>query len=116
MPLPVLVGPFPLTPAGININQLPRMSGAYCLGSIGSDGKFNAVYVGHADEDLAARLRQHIGSPNYDVFLYALTSSPHDAFLMECQLYHRFAPRDNTIHPTRPPNESWTCPTCGRGT
>jgi len=113
MPLPVLAGPFPLTPAGISINQLPRMSGAYCLGSIGIDGKFNAAYVGRADGDLAAHLRQYIGSANYDVFLYALAQSPQHAFLIECHLYHGFAPRDNTAHPLRPSGTDWICPHCG---
>jgi len=113
MALPALAGPFPLTPAGINLHQMPRMSGAYCLGSIGSDGKFKAAYVGRADDDLSRHLGQYVGSPNYDVFLYALAQSPHQAFLIECQLYHGFAPRDNTTHPVRPLNTNWICPDCG---
>ncbi len=114
MPRLVLAGPFPLTPAGIGINQMPRMCAAYCLGSMSIDGKFITGHVGRAENDLAAQLRQHVGSSNYDAFLYALAPSLNEAFAIECQLYHDFAPRDNTTHPLRPPNTTWKCPVCGQ--
>lgn len=114
MATPILAGPFPLTPAGININQMPRTPGTYCLGTIGLDGKFSAAYVGRADTDLAAQLREYIGSAQYSVFFYALATSPQNAFAMECQLYHRFKPLNNNAHPARLPDMSWTCPDCGR--
>ena len=111
---PSLVGPFPLTPTGINLNQAPGSPAAYCLGTIGGDGRFVAGYVGRVDDGLAARLQTYIGSKQYDVFMYALAASPQRAFAMECQIYHGFTPRDNTLHPARPAKTEWTCPTCGK--
>lgn len=114
MAVPALMGPFPLTPAGININQMPRSPAAFCLGTIGPDGRFAAGYVGRLDGALAARLQEYIGSPHYDVFMYALAASPERAFAIECEIYHGFKPRDNGAHPARPPDADWTCPVCGR--
>ena len=114
MTVPALMGPFPLTPAGININQMPRSPAAYCLGTIGLDGRFAAGYVGRVDDGLAARLQTHIGSSRYDVFMYALAPSPERAFAIECEIYHAFRPRDNGTHPTRAGETIWTCPACGK--
>lgn len=114
MAMPSLVGPFPLTPTGINLNPAPGSAAAYCLGTIGSDGRFVAGYVGRVDDGLAAHLRTYLGSRRYDVFMYALAGSPQRAFAMECQIYHGFSPRDNAMHPTRPANADWVCPSCGR--
>lgn len=114
MAVPALMGPFPLTPAAININQMPRSPAAYCLGTIGHDGRFAAGYVGRVDDGLAARLQAHIGSAQYDVFMYALALSPQQAFIIECEIYHSFRPRDNSTHPTRLAATEWFCPACGR--
>ena len=114
MAMPSLVGPFPLTPTGINLNQAPRSAAAFCLGTIGVDGRFVAGYVGRVDDGLATHLRSYIGSKQYDVFMYALASSPQLAFAMECQIYHGFTPRDNTMHPGRPADTDWRCPACGK--
>jgi len=114
MAMPSLVGPFPLTPTGINLNQAPGTPAAYCLGTIGADGRFMAGYVGRVDDGLAAHLRSYVGSKQYDVFMYALAPSPQRAFVMECQIHHGFAPRDSTTHPVRPPDTDWACPACGK--
>jgi len=114
MATPSLVGPFPLTPTGINLNQAPGSPAAYCLGTIGGDGRFVAGYVGRVDDGLAAHLRSYIGSKQYDVFMYALAVSPQRAFAMECHIYHSFTPRDNTTHPARPATAGWVCPACGK--
>lgn len=108
------MGPFPLTPAGININQVPHSPAAYCLGTIGIDGRFAAGYVGRVDGELAARLQAHSGAARYDVFMYALAPSPQQAFMIECEIYHSFKPRDNSTHPLRPASTEWTCPACGK--
>jgi hypothetical protein len=113
--MPALVGPFPLTPAGINLDLKPPTPAAFCLGTLGADGQFMPGYVGRVDDGLAAHLQNYIGSKQYDVFMYALAPSPHEAFVLECQIYHGFKPRDNTMHPTRPHGSTgWACPTCGR--
>lgn len=114
MPVPALMGPFALTPAGINLKQMPPSPVAYCLGTIGADGRFAPGYVGRVENGLAARLQSHVGAKRYDVFMYALAASPRQAFVMECEIYHGFKPRDNDVHPAGPPGSDWTCPACGR--
>jgi hypothetical protein len=83
------------------------------LGRIAPNGKFNALYVGRSDENLAGELRRFIGQ--YGAFVYGYHSSPLDAFRAECELYHLLEPEDNPDHPQRPEGTAWACPLC-RGT
>lgn len=84
----------------------------FVMGGIrkGSDGKprFAIRYVRHVDGDLGAVLRQYIGS--YKVFRFKFFRSTHNAYDRECEIYHKFNPRDNTDHPTKPKNTKFICP------
>ncbi|MBI2861944.1 MAG: hypothetical protein HYX89_03895 [Chloroflexi bacterium] len=71
-----------------------------------------ARYVGRSDTDVRQRLLDHIGTYRYFWFEYAV--SDREAFYGECQLYHRYNPPDNGVHPAVPPGTHYLCPVCGR--
>ncbi len=102
-----LNGPFVLDRGTISL-MVARNPGVYVLTR---DGK-RANYVGRSDGDVQGRLAQHIGS-GYSHFWFAYASSPMDAFLKECWLWHQYSPTDNSIHPDRPNGSGWRCPVCG---
>jgi hypothetical protein len=104
-------GPFALTDAEIERAVSKSAPGAYTLGSLTNNNRTVLVgYAGRADVDLAARLKDHVGK--YAAFTAAYASSPLQAFLMECELFHEYKPTDNRIHPARPKNSDWKCPRC----
>lgn len=84
--------------------------GAYILSR---DGRA-AHYVGRSDEDLARRIAdsQREGT-GYRYFWFEYASSPMQAYYLECEWYHRYAPPDNTNHPAVPPETYWRCPVAG---
>lgn len=84
--------------------------GAYTLGN-GTIIGFNARYVGRSDNDLAARLNQHVGK--YMQFEYGFYPTAAAAFAKECELFHLLTPADNAIHPACPVGSNAKCPTCG---
>lgn len=106
-----LYGPHDLTSSGIENNVKGTGAGAYALGRVGNDGTFYIDYVGRSDDDLAARLQQHVPEP-YPKFKYGFLSSAKAAFDKECNLYHDFNPPNNKIHPARPRGSNWTCSRC----
>jgi hypothetical protein len=111
MSAPQLYGPYALMSANIELAITERARAAvYGLGRIAANGKFNALYVGRSDENLAAELRRFIGQ--YGAFVYGYRSSPLDAFRAECELYHLLEPEDNTGHPQRPEGTAWACALC----
>jgi hypothetical protein len=86
--------------------------GAYALGSINSSGGLAISYVGRSDDDVTARIKDHVGK--YSAFKYAFYPDRKSAFLKECELFHNFGAYslDNKVHPARPQNSGWTCPYC----
>jgi len=84
--------------------------GAYALGTALNQSILQISYVGRADSDLNARLKQHVG--RYRDFQFVYTDSAYAAFAKECWLYHTFNPGGNQIHPARPLG-ALTCPTPG---
>ena len=104
-----LKGSYPLTESDINTNVTMASAGAYALGRL-KDEAFLVSYVGRSDDDVNARLKQHVS--DYARFKYRYFPSPKAAFEKECDLYHDFEPPDNKIHPARPKNSDWTCPRC----
>lgn len=107
-----LWGPFSLTPRGIDSAVTATAPGVYALG-IGKDGDgvFEVHYVGRDDQDVKSRLRQHVADW-YPQFFYKYYFSSREAFEKECELFHKFNPRDNKVHPARNKNSGWTCPRC----
>lgn len=53
-------GPFMLTNNGVDASVTYKYPGAYALGRMGADGIFYIDYIGRSDEDVAARLKQHV--------------------------------------------------------
>jgi hypothetical protein len=104
-----LYGPYDLSTTKIDALLTSRAPGAYALGS-SWQGTFYINYVGRSDDDLAGRLKQHVG--RYAQFQCIYLGSAKAAFDKECQLYHDFTPPDNQVHPARPKNTNWGCPRC----
>jgi hypothetical protein len=106
-----LHGPHSLTAAGVSNNVKGIGPGAYALGNTNEKNVFIISYVGRSDDDLAARLQQHVSEP-YLQFKYGFLDTAAAAFDKECRLYHDFDPPDNKVHPARPKNAKWSCPVC----
>lgn len=106
-----MIGPYSLTADRIDAVVTKKQAGDYVLGPFNGDGKKVIVYyAGRSDADLPGRLKQWVGK--YKAFAYYYASSPMDAFKVECELYHDFNPRDNSVHPARPSGSNWKCPRC----
>lgn len=108
-----LRGPFPLTGSGVDKEVTKKSAGAYALGNTNDKGAFVVKYVGRSDDDVNARLKQHVPQ-SYTQFKYEYYSSAKAAFEKECNLYHDFNPPDNLIHPDRPDGTNWKCPQCNK--
>jgi len=106
-----LIGPFELTFDSITQELPPTSCGVFALGYVDAGGIFRMQRVG-SDQNLRSRLRELIGSSTR--FKFALSMSPQTAFERECELFHRFRPPGNIIHPDRPRGTSWLCPVCAR--
>jgi hypothetical protein len=108
-----LYGPFALTANGVSNNVKGVGAGAYALGNTKDDGVFYIQYVGRSDDDLAARLQDHVPE-RYQQFKYGFFKSAQEAFEKECHLYHDFNPPDNKVHPAVPKGTECACPIgCG---
>ena len=101
-------GPFHLTAQTITAAIIAKSPGTYVLGQQGDDNVFYINYAGRSDEDVATRLRQHIGTDKQFWFSYYNTAR--EAFDKECQLYHDFHPPRNLVHPARPKGAKPHCP------
>lgn len=106
-----LLGPFELAFDAIERELPPSICGVFALGYVDGSGTFRVQRVGRGD-DLRKTLRELIGSSTR--FKFAREYSPLAAFERECQLFHRFRPPGNIIHPDRPTGTNWLCPVCAR--
>lgn len=106
-----LQGPYRLTYDAIQSKVTLATPGVFALGYSGPDDIFYVNYIGRADKDLRARLRDFIGSDSG--FKFRALNSAEDAFRRECELFHAFRPPGNRIHPCRPALTTWCCPRCG---
>lgn len=104
-----LHGPYPLTTEGVSTNVRGKGPGAYALGHTDEEKIFRISYVGRSDDDLAARLQQHVPE-RYLQFKYGFYASATEAFEKECTLYHDFTPPDNLVHPAKPRDSHCSCP------
>ena len=106
-------GPFNLTNDEIDKQITTTSAGNYALGYINGDQIFSVKYVGRSDTDLNSRLKTHVGK--HPKFKYSYATSPKAAFEKECKNFHDFGGADsleNDIHPDRPANSGWKCPSC----
>ena len=108
-------GPFLLVPDKVD-EVVPAMQpGTFALGYI-SDKNFVVVYVGRADEDLNAVLKDWVFRKSDCIFFkYKLTPTAEEAFYKECICYHDFGPDELKceVHPARKEGSDWKCPRCG---
>lgn len=88
-------------------------AGAYGLGH-SKDNKFHFSYVGRSDDDINARLKDHVGE--YERFKFEYYPSAKAAFEKECELWHDWGGPEGTLdnknHPGRPEDTDWECPRC----
>lgn len=108
-----LRGPFPLTRDGVDAAVTFAMPGTYALGHINQHDQFVVEYAGRADDDVNARLKDHVPEP-YQKFKFEYYASAKEAYFKECRIYHDFRPRDNKIHPAAPKGSYLSCPVCGQ--
>jgi hypothetical protein len=106
-----LHGPHTLSNAGIDAAAQGIGPGAYALGEVNQAGTFVVSYVGRSDEDLNARLKDHVGT--YRHFKYGFLQSAEAAYKKECAMYHDFSPPGNSVHPARPKGSWLACHVCG---
>lgn len=108
-------GPYSLTSFQIAADVLSQ-AGAYVL--VNSNNI--AVYVGRADTDLNVRLRAHLLEKEANLcirrsgivsFYFENANSAKDAYILECDWYHRFRPTCNIAHPVKN-FSTWLCPVC----
>ncbi len=83
--------------------------GVYVLSK---DGRQH-TYVGRSDASLRQRLVSSASQGDYSYFWFDYASSERNCYLKECELYHRYNPPDNTVHPAVPPGANWRCPVTG---
>ena len=105
-----LLGPLDLTFDQVEQALPIGKGGVFALGHVDTVGTFRVQRVGRDDHDLGRSLQRLIGSSTR--FKYAVVASPQLAFEYECELFHRFRPPGNVIHPTRPACSQWKCPVC----
>ena|SRR5581483_11683740 len=105
-----LYGPFQLTRQAIDAHLQADSPGVFALGST-RNNLFIVSYIGRADADLKAGLKNHVPGP-YPQFKFTYAVSARDAFLKECELYHEYVGLDNQQHPCPPNSTDSHCPRC----
>lgn len=103
---------FALTAERIDQLVTKTSAGVYALDRTTTPG-FTVNYVGRADENLAARLKQHAAEGYYKYFQFEYHPNAKAAFERECELYHSYSNLDNIIHPATPKNMHYSCPVRG---
>lgn len=105
-----LLGPYELSFDTID-KQLPSQAcGVFAVGYVDVSNTFRIERVGRDDVNLAELMRSLIGSSGR--FKYAICANSKQAFEAECEIFHRFRPPGNFIHPVRPSGSRWRCPIC----
>ena len=112
MAMPTLIGPKDLTRDVVDEEFPRKTAGAYVIGTRDLDQVMRVPYAGRSDDDIANRLKVHIG--NYEAFSYVVADSPKQAFELHCEIYHALMPSKNTRHPHKPAGVDCICPVCGK--
>jgi hypothetical protein len=105
-----LHGPFDLSVQSIVDNVPAKARGVYTIGYRDSEKRFLVEALGSSHEDLRTALQRLIGSAQ--AFKFRRCPDERSTFELECELFHRFRPRNTIIHPERPAGSDWTCPHC----
>lgn len=102
-------GPFTLEASRIDILIIPNRPGVYGISNTSSA----PTYVARSDTDLSTALKRWIGKYKFFWFEYAL--SPKDAYLQECEVFHKDSKKqlENRLHPDPPERIKIKCPFCG---
>lgn len=104
----MLMGPYPINSVDLYVTR--TSPGVYILSR---DGR-TAAYIGRSDTDVGSRIKQSAGEGyGYSHFWLEYVTSPRDAYLKECEYYHKYNPPDNTNHPAVPFGTNWRCPIIG---
>lgn len=106
----VLEGPYSLTVDGIHGAVPEAAVGVFAVGYLDFQNRFRIEAVGRGDQDLRQELRGLIGTSG--LFKFRSYVSSKETFLMHCELFHRFTPPGNVVHPSRPAGTDWRCPHC----
>lgn len=106
----VMSGPYRLELDEIKDVIAPGWPGVYALGYLDRDHRFCVSYVGSSYDDLSRELVGRIGTAN--MFKFARCADAQNTFETVCDMFHRFRPVGNFLHPERPRGEPWTCPMC----
>jgi len=94
-------GPYKLTNDEVDRQVTKKSAGNYALGRSNDEGTFIVNYVGRADNDVNARIKDHVGE-KYTKFKFSYADSAKAAFQKECHNYHGFGESkrlDNKVHP-----------------
>ena len=96
---------------GISDNSV----GVYILFKVGSktatEITFKPYYVGRSDSNLRERIKISAKERKCKYFWFKETTSPKNAYLLECEYYHKYEGiLDNGIHPDVPDGTYWRCP------
>ena len=69
------------------------------------------LYVGRSDHSLRRRIKNR----GYPYYIFIHCDTVHEAYGLECLLYHKYSPTDNKIHPATPQGYRLVspCPVCG---
>ena len=82
----------------------------FALGSMDNAGRFCLSKVGRSDVNVKEALRMFIASES--LFKFSYEAGAERAFFKECELFHKFRPQGNMLHPSRPAGTALTCPHC----
>jgi hypothetical protein len=84
--------------------------GVYILSKTGK----KPHYVGRSDNDLKGRILRSVKEKRCSYFWAQETSSPMQAYKLECKYYHKYEEIVvNEIHPDVPDGTNWRCPVEG---
>lgn len=84
--------------------------GVYVLSE---DGR-TASYIGRSEYDLRERLKSSSEDhPKCYYFWFQYARSAMEAYKLECELYHKYLPKYNYIHPAKPVGNNIACHICG---
>jgi len=114
MPSLDMKGPYPLTPAKVDEVVRDRSCGNFAIGYLKQDGKFVVRYVGRADSDLNAVLKQQPTDVSTK-FKWSYAPNEKTAFDKHCKTWHDFgasAQLECEEHPEPPKGTNWKCPCC----
>ncbi len=102
-------GPFPLDASRIDLLIIPDRPGVYGI----SNGSTFPTYIARSDNNLNISLKHWIGK--YKFFWYEYAISPKDAYILECQTFHKQKSKsnlENNFHPEPPDRSNLKCPLC----